>query len=375
MATTKVRECAIVPTSYPGQPTTADLERMAASGERPRKDYVLLSRALDADVIDWDYMEHRATSTARALPRRQRYPLGQLVEIFLRRNAYRRICVWSDRLGLSLALLHKLARARRDVVLVSSWLTTGTKAVMLRRFGVHTHLGAIVNYSSAQLEIAASRLHVPRGKLHLGLQPVDERFWRSEVQPGADLICSVGYERRDYQTLFRAVAGLDAEVQLAIGSGDQPAAALERHLATLGPPPNVRFNHFRPPELRTLYSSSRFVVMPLLDVDFDAGVTALTEAMAMSRAVIVTRTRGQIDLIRDGVEGLYVPPGDAPALRSAIDRLIANPEEAARMGRAGRALVERNHTLDGYVARLAGIIWATGRQSVLGTAPPTDPSP
>jgi glycosyltransferase involved in cell wall biosynthesis len=75
------------------------------------------------------------------------------------------------------------------------------------------------------------------------------------------------------------------------------------------------------------------------------------------------------------VEGLYVPPGDAPALRSAIDRLIANPEEAARMGRAGRALVERNHTLDGYVARLAGIIWATGRQSVLGTAPPTDPSP
>jgi glycosyltransferase involved in cell wall biosynthesis len=246
---------------------------------------------------------------------------------------------------------------------------------MLRRFGVHTHLGAIVNYSSAQLEIAASRLHVPRGKLHLGLQPVDERFWRSEVQPGADLICSVGYERRDYQTLFRAVAGLDAEVQLAIGSGDQPAAALERRLATLGPPPNVRFNHFRPPELRTLYSSSRFVVMPLLDVDFDAGVTALTEAMAMSRAVIVTRTRGQIDLIRDGVEGLYVPPGDVPALRAAIDRLIANPEEAARMGRAGRALVERNHTLDGYVARLAGIIWATGQQSVLGTAPPTDPSP
>ncbi len=363
MSPTEPRECAIVVTSYPGQPTTLEFERSAAASERPRKDYVLLSRALDADVLDRDYMERRATRLARVLPRRDRLPLGQLVEAFLRRNAYRRICVWSDRLGLPLALLFKLSRSRRDLVLISSWLTTGAKALMLRRLRVHTHLGAIVSYSSAQLDIAASRLDVPRRKLHLALQPVDERFWAPGAAPGGKLVCSVGYEQRDYATLFRAVAGLDVDVRIAVGSGDRPAATLERQLEALGPPPNVRLSHLHPLELRQLYSSCRFVVMPLRNVDFDAGVTALTEAMAMGRAVIVTRTRGQIDLIRDGVEGIYVPPADPSALRAAIEHLIAHPEEAERMGRAGRALVERNHTLDGYVARVAGIVRAAREPS------------
>jgi glycosyltransferase involved in cell wall biosynthesis len=99
-------------------------------------------------------------------------------------------------------------------------------------------------------------------------------------------------------------------------------------------------------------------------MEWDGGATALTEAMAMGRAVIVTRTRGLVDLIRDGVEGIYVPPGDASALRAAIEHLIAHPEEAERMGRAGRMLVERNHTLDGYIAQIAGIIRGTSTAGV-----------
>jgi glycosyltransferase involved in cell wall biosynthesis len=96
--------------------------------------------------------------------------------------------------------------------------------------------------------------------------------------------------------------------------------------------------------------------MPLDDVESDAGVTALTEAMAMGKAVIVTRTRGQIDVIEDGRQGIYVRPRDPRALRSAIEYLIAHPEEADRMGRAGRALVEQRHTLTEYVERLASIV-------------------
>ena len=76
----------------------------------------------------------------------------------------------------------------------------------------------------------------------------------------------------------------------------------------------------------------------------------------MGKAVIVTRTRGQVDLMQDGVQGIYVPPGDPRALRAAIEQLIANPAEADRMGRAGRALVEQRHTLTGYVRQLAEIV-------------------
>jgi glycosyltransferase involved in cell wall biosynthesis len=97
----------------------------------------------------------------------------------------------------------------------------------------------------------------------------------------------------------------------------------------------------------------------LHDVEFDAGVTAITEAMAMGKAVVVTRTRGQVDVIRDGESGLYVPPGDPVALRTAIRYLLDNPAEAERMGRAGRATVEAHHTLDRWVSAVAEVV--TGR--------------
>ena len=77
--------------------------------------------------------------------------------------------------------------------------------------------------------------------------------------------------------------------------------------------------------------------------------------MAMGKAVIATRIRGQVDVLHDGVEGLYVPPGDPVALREAIDHLLRHPDEAARMGAAGRAAVLERHRLDDIARALAAI--------------------
>ena len=356
-------------TSHPGQPSCAELAREAAAGERPRKDYVELARLIGADVVDEEYMRERATTVARRIAERASRPAGQAVEAFLRGRHYDRICAWSDRIGLPLAFLHKLARVDRDLVLISSWLSAPKPAFMLRDLRVHTHLRAIVSYSSQQNRIAATRLGVPAHKLRLALQPVDERFWTPETTPSRALICAVGVSGRDYETLFDAVRGLDLEVRLAVGGGELPARALERRLGAVGPPPNVRLGHYRPQELRRLYSAAQFVVIPLHDMEYDAGVTALTEAMSMGKAVIVTRTRGQIDLIADGIQGIYVPPRDPRALRAAIERLNADPAEAKRMGQAGRRLVEERHTLTGYVAQLAGIV--SGEATVVSVEPRT----
>lgn len=346
----------ILVTSHPGQPTCSDLARQAMAGERPRKDYVELARLIGADVMDEAYLSEHATPVARTIARHANRPGAQAVEAFLRGGRYDHVCAWSDRIGLPLALLHKLAHVHRDLVLISSWLSAPKPAFMLRDLGVHTRLRAIVSYSSQQNRIAATRLGVPAHKLHLALQPVDEQFWRPERTPSRRLICSVGVSGRDYETLFDAVRGLDLDVRLAVGGGELPARALERQLERAGPPANATMGHYRPRELRGLYSASLFVVVPLQDMEYDAGVTALAEAMSMGKAVIVTRTRGQVDLIEDGVQGIYVPPRDPRALRAAIERLVADPAEAERMGRAGRRLVEERHTLSGYVAQLASIV-------------------
>jgi glycosyltransferase involved in cell wall biosynthesis len=90
----------------------------------------------------------------------------------------------------------------------------------------------------------------------------------------------------------------------------------------------------------------------------------------MGKAVIVTRTRGQADVVRHGETGLYVPPGEPAPLRAAVRHLLDNPDEAERMGWAGRAAVEARHTLDRWVADVAGIVSASPAQRVPVPNPP-----
>jgi glycosyltransferase involved in cell wall biosynthesis len=268
---------------------------------------------------------------------------------------------------------------------VSAWLSIPKKAVFLSRFRVQSHLGAIINYSSVQMKIAARELGVPEGKLHLAKQPVDDRFWRPQSNPAEALLFAVGWEARDYPTLIRAVQGLDMEVHIAVGIAGLSSSKLEssrsqgparrrfgvmkgtfsyqfyerwmQQVAEDGLPPNVTISEqLGAEELRALYARARFVVIPLLDVDSDCGVTSITEAMAMGKAVILSRTRGQVDIVEDGVHGIYVEPGDPAALRAAIEDLESNPEKAERMGSAGRHEVERQYALDRYVAQVANII-------------------
>lgn len=314
----------------------------------------------DADVIDSHWMESRATPSARLLAKRAGLPAGQVLEGFLRRRRYEHILAWADRLGLPLALLFKAARSRRDLVLISVWLSEPRKALFAQRLGVHSHLSKIVT-RDVQAEIAERRLGVPAARLHVQPRAVDELFWRPSDVPRRQMICAAGWEARDYGTLLAAVAGLELELELAIGSIALPEMArgghVDRTVASLNTASRLHVHAAErtPRELRRLYGAARFVVVPLLDVEFDAGVTAITEAMAMGRAVVVTRTRGFGHLFEHGKEGLLVEPGSPQAMREAIMWLLEHPEDAERMGRAARELVERCHRMDPLIDELAAI--------------------
>ena len=72
----------------------------------------------------------------------------------------------------------------------------------------------------------------------------------------------------------------------------------------------------------------------------------LLEGAACGRALVTTDVPGCRRLVRDGSEGLVVPPGNAGALAAAFGRLAADPALVARMGEAARARV-----LDGFTER------------------------
>ncbi|MBN1607499.1 MAG: sugar transferase [Polyangiaceae bacterium] len=60
------------------------------------------------------------------------------------------------------------------------------------------------------------------------------------------------------------------------------------------------------------------------------------EAAAMRLPVVTTRVTGCVDAVEDGLTGLVVPPGDARALASALERYLTDPALSAAHGRAAR---------------------------------------
>jgi glycosyltransferase involved in cell wall biosynthesis len=74
------------------------------------------------------------------------------------------------------------------------------------------------------------------------------------------------------------------------------------------------------------------------------------EAAACGLPQITTREAG--DVIRNGIEGIIVKPGDVNAIATALEHLYRHPEIADEMGAAARRRVVENFTWDHFRARL-----------------------
>jgi glycosyltransferase involved in cell wall biosynthesis len=84
---------------------------------------------------------------------------------------------------------------------------------------------------------------------------------------------------------------------------------------------------------------------------FEGFPNALAEALAYGLpAVSFDCDTGPRDIIRDGVDGLLVPPGDASGLEQALDRVMGNRE--LRMHMAGMAIDARKRF---SIDRIAGM--------------------
>jgi glycosyltransferase involved in cell wall biosynthesis len=117
-------------------------------------------------------------------------------------------------------------------------------------------------------------------------------------------------------------------------AGDGPAReALERRAAEPDLAGRVRFAGARRDVHRLLAAYDLFV-QPSLWEGF--GLTVL-EAMAMERAVVATAVGGQPGIVRDGIDGVLVPPGDPRALAAAVTALLGDAGRRTRSGSAGRA--------------------------------------
>jgi len=94
---------------------------------------------------------------------------------------------------------------------------------------------------------------------------------------------------------------------------------------------------YRREELPRLLEGSQVLLSASLAEGFSVGIV---EGMAAGLAPVATSLPGAREIVRDGENGLLVPPGDAAALESALDRALGDPELLARMRARAQADVQ-----------------------------------
>jgi glycosyltransferase involved in cell wall biosynthesis len=141
--------------------------------------------------------------------------------------------------------------------------------------------------------------------------------------------------------------------------GDGPErTALEREAKRIGVGDRLRFVGFVAHDrLPAVLAHADMLVLPSL---YEELGTVLLEAMQAGLPVVASKTGG----IPDGVNGMFVPPGDPEALARAIDRLLADRDLACRLSEGAKdydweALAER--VLRVYQGFTAGWLLGAGR--------------
>jgi glycosyltransferase involved in cell wall biosynthesis len=112
--------------------------------------------------------------------------------------------------------------------------------------------------------------------------------------------------------------------------------------------------HFLGPrnDVPALLADAAVAVLPSLSEGLS---NVLLEAMASGAPVVATRVGGAPEVVEDGVTGLLVPPGDAPALARSVLRLLADPALGWRMGAAARDLVHTRFSLEAMVEQTTAV--------------------
>ena len=316
----------------------------------------LLENAISAELLDERYLVEKTPSLRRLFYRLIPVSIAQLLEALIILNRYDVVLSHTEKVSFPLALMLKWFRSSKPHIVVLSRITsvdrkkTDRKLWFLKK--TRKSVTRFLIWSSVQRRIAIERFGVPLDKIILLKRGIDQLFW-SPREVETDMICSAGMEARDYPTLVDALRDLKIPCHIAAGTSRGDIFNTIKKLHEISDLPAwVTIGKKKPVELRSIYARSRFVVIPLIPTDSDNGLTTILEAMSMGKPIICTRAEGQIDIIQDGVTGIYVPQGDSEAMRDAIQTLWDDPERCEKMGRAAREFIVEHHNMEQFVAAI-----------------------
>jgi glycosyltransferase involved in cell wall biosynthesis len=197
-------------------------------------------------------------------------------------------------------------------------------------------------------------------RVHLMPHGVDLRRFHPQPQRHAKelRLLSVGrlVEKKGFHVLLAAAARLDFAFRLRIIGEGPERERLSEIIETRGLAGRVTLEgSLTHAELPSAYAEADAVVVPSVrdsSGDRDGLPNVVLEAMACARPVVASDISAVGCAVDDGETGLLVPPDDAHTLASALRRLADAPALRERLGRGGRARVERDYEVGRCTERL-----------------------
>ncbi len=196
-------------------------------------------------------------------------------------------------------------------------------------------------------------VHVPNGVAPLPTSPRNRVREELGLSQSAPVVVSVSVLRRQksLDVLVRAARRVHAVVPDArfviVGDGPEREAlvGLVRELALQDV---VLFTGHRT-DVGDLLAAADVVASSSA---YEGSPLALMESIGAGRPVVATGVGGVPEIVRDGIEGILVAPGDPDVLADAIVRLLGDPVLRERMGAAGRKRQREEFDIDVMVKRL-----------------------
>jgi glycosyltransferase involved in cell wall biosynthesis len=137
--------------------------------------------------------------------------------------------------------------------------------------------------------------------------------------------------------MARVVEQHPESMLVLVGKGDdkgEEEIKLKEQVESLGLAGKVLFLGWRP-DVDEIMGCFDIFVLPSLNEGMGR---VLVEAMATGLPIVASSVGGIPDLVKDGENGLLVPPADASALEKAFSDLLTDKEKRNRMGEAGKKM-------------------------------------
>ena len=227
-------------------------------------------------------------------------------------------------------------------------ITNGIAAVALggRRRMNRLHVRIAVSEAAAWTarRFYGGRYRIIPNGVHLGQPPSPVAPAAVGDPPAEDrqhglriLFIGQAVERKGLQLLLRAFEALRDHVPATltlVGAGRDEVAHMmldDRGVHALG----------KVSEERKLSELERADVVCAPSLGGESFGMVLTEAFAAARPVVASDIPGYRDVLRDGVDGMLVPPGDPVALAEALRRLAVDERRRGSLAAAARERAER----------------------------------